>query len=123
MPVENFTFEASFAMPGIIFSILTLISEWKVFKKMGRAGWEGIIPIYNVYVLFKVLYGSGWRILLFLIPIYDIYLLFKLNIDLAHGFGKSTGFGIGLVFLAPIFNLILGFGSAVFGANAQTVSE
>ncbi len=122
MPVENFTFEANFAIPGLIFTILTLISEWKVYQKMGRAGWEGLIPIYNTYVLFKVLYGSGWRFLLFLIPIYDIYLLFKVNIDLAHAFGKGTGFGIGLVFLAPIFNLILGFGGAVYSGNSQTAA-
>ncbi len=106
-------------MLGIVYAVLVLISEWKVYEKMGREGWEGIVPLYNVYVLFQVLYGSGWRFLLLLIPIYDIYLIFKVNIDLAHAFNKSTGFGIGLVFLTPIFNMILGFGDAVYGNGSQ----
>ncbi len=104
---------------GLAYTLLLLISQWRVYTKMGRKGWEGFIPIYNSYVLFKVLYGNGWRFLLFLIPIYDIYLLFKVNIDLARGFQKGAGFGVGLVFLAPIFNLILGFGGAVFDESAR----
>ncbi|MCM1135211.1 MAG: DUF5684 domain-containing protein [Clostridium sp.] len=106
-------------MLGFIYAVLVLVSEWKVYQKMGRKGWEGIIPIYNVYVLFKVLYGNGWRFLLLLIPIYDIYLTFKANIDLAHGFHKSTGFGVGLTLITPIFNMILGFGDAVYGGDEQ----
>lgn len=117
MPTVNFDWSEA-TMPGIIFTILTLISEWKVFQKMGRRGWEGLVPLYNTYVLFRELYGNGWRFLLLLIPIYDIYLIFKLNIDLAHAFNKSTGFGVGLVFLPFIFNLLLGFGDAVYGDNA-----
>jgi len=106
-------------MPAIIVFVLTLMSEWKVYEKMGRGGWEGLIPLYNWYVLFKVLYGNGWRFLLMLIPIYDIYLIFKAKIDLAHAFDKSTGFGVGLTLLPFIFNLILGFGSADYRDSSR----
>ncbi len=109
-------------MLGAIYTVLVLISEWKVYEKMGRAGWEGIVPLYNCYVLFQVLYGNGWRFLLLLIPIYDIYLLFKVNIDLAHAFNKGTGFGVGLTLLAPIFNMILGFGDAVYGDGSHAAA-
>mgnify|MGYP006211272381 CR=1 FL=1 len=43
-----------------------------------------------------------------------IVILFIVYIDLAHSFGKSTGFGIGLVFLGIIFFPILGFGDAQY---------
>ena len=36
------------------------------------------------------------------------------NLRLAKAFGKGTGFGVGLTFLAPIFFLMLGFGKAEF---------
>ena len=36
---------------SLIIGILTLVAEWMIFKKMGRQGWEGIVPIYNTYVL------------------------------------------------------------------------
>ena len=97
-----------------IISIFSLVVMWRLFQKMGRKGWEGIIPFYSTYVMFDVLYGNGWKMLLLLIPIYNIYLLFKTYIDLSKEFNQGVGFGIGLVFLFPIFGAILAFGKAVF---------
>ena len=95
-----------------IISIFALVVSWRLFQKMGRKGWEGIIPFYNTYVMFEVLYGNGWKFLLFLIPIYNIYLMFKTYIDLSKEFNQGAGFGVGLVFLYPIFAAILAFGKA-----------
>ena len=106
-------------MLELIVTILTLAASWRIFQKMGRKGWEGIIPLYNTYVLMEELYGSGWRMLLFLIPLYNIYLAFRVNIDLAHKFHQSSGFGVGLTLLHPIFGCILGFGKAVYGDGSQ----
>ena len=102
-----------------VVTILSLAAAWRLFQKMGRKGWEGIIPIYNTYVLFEELYGNGWRMLLFLIPLYNIYLAFKVNIDLAHKFHQGTGFGVGLTLIYPIFACILAFGNAVYGDGSQ----
>lgn len=55
---------------SLICTILTLVASWMVYKKMGRQGWEGIVPIYNLYVLCQELYGSGWKFLLLLIPLF-----------------------------------------------------
>lgn len=38
--------------------------------------------------------------------------MIMLYMDVAKSFGKGTGFALGLIFLAPIFWLILGFGDA-----------
>lgn len=97
----------------LIFIIL-LAALWTVFRKMGHEGWEGIVPLYNTYVLFQELCGSGWKILLLLIPIYNIYLIIKLNIRLAKAFGQSSGFGIGLALLSFIFMPVLAFGNYVY---------
>ena len=94
----------------LIIGILTLVAEWMIFKKMGRQGWEGIVPIYNTYVLCQELYGNGWKFLLLLIPIYNIYFVIKMNIDWAKAFNQGVGFGIGLLLLPFIFQLILAFG-------------
>ena len=104
------------------FSILTLVGGWRVFQKMGKPGWAIIVPFYNMYTMFDAIYGNGWKFLLLLIPFYNIYVAIKLYIDLAHEFGQSTGFGIGLVFLSPIFMMILGFGNYSFrnGTVAET---
>ena len=105
---------------SIILAIVALVANWMIYKKMGRQGWEGIIPLYNIYVLCDVLYGNGWKMLLQLIPIYNIYFAFKLFIDWAHAFHKSTGFGVGMVFLPYIFQVILALDkNAYYGDGNQ----
>lgn len=93
----------------LIISIVVIVANVFIYRKMGYEGWEAIIPFYNIYILCRELWGNGWKCLLFLIPFYNIYLLFKFYIDLAHSFNQSTGFGLGLVFLSPIFACILAF--------------
>lgn len=55
-----------------------------------------------------------YYLLLFIIPIANIYAMFKLYIELAHKFNKSTGFGVGLIFLSVIFFPMLAFGDATY---------
>lgn len=73
----------------IIGAILSMVGSWMIFKKMGRQGWEGIVPIYSTYVLCKVLYGNGWKFLLLLIPFYNIYFAIKMMVDLARPSTKA----------------------------------
>ena len=103
----------------MIISIVCIIGLWKVYSKAGRPGWAALIPFYNQYVLFDIALGSGWKFLTLLIPFYNIYMMFKVNIELAHVFGESTGYGIGLVFLQPIFICLLGFGKAQYAPAGQ----
>lgn len=100
---------------------LTVAALWKIFQKMGHEGWKGIIPYYNLYILFQELYGNGWRFLLMAIPIYNIYVYIKLFVDLAHAFHKSTGFGVGAAFFPEIYLCILAFGSSSFGDGRSEI--
>ena len=45
----------------ILATILILIADWQLFKKMGREGWEGIIPLYNK--IFKNYYNTFLKII------------------------------------------------------------
>lgn len=110
---------------SFVVAAVTLIANWRIFQKMGREGWEGLIPLYNTYVQFEVLYGNGARMFLLLIPFYNFYVAIKLYIDLAHAFNKSTGFGWGLVFLSVVFQCILAFGDAKYldGSHAKVSND
>lgn len=100
-------------MLSIIVTVLSLIATWIIYKKMGRQGWEGIVPFYNTYILCDELYGNGWKFLCLLIPLYNIYFLIKLNIDWSHAFNKSTGFAIGMTLLPFVFYLILALDNSI----------
>lgn len=98
--------------------ILMIIAMWKVFTKAGKPGWASLIPVYNMVVMYQIVGLNPWLLLLYLIPFVNWIAAFVLsimqNIKLAKVFGKSTGFVIGLIFLNPIFLLILGFGDAKY---------
>lgn len=106
--------------------LVALFSSWMIFKKMGRQGWEGIIPFYSDYVLCEELYGNGWKFLCILIPLYNIYFIIKLYIDWTDTFHKSTGFAIGMLFLPFIFKLILALDNTAQygdGSSANTAPD
>lgn len=102
-----------FLIFGVIM-IFAIVCQWKLFKKAGKNGWEAIVPIYNMVVLFDIAKTPLWMIILFFIPIANIIVMFMLYINLAKQFGKDTGFGIGLAFLPLIFLPILAFGKTEY---------
>ena len=105
-----------------VFSVFSIICMWRIFKKAGKGGWEAIIPIYNIIVLIEIAGLPLWYIVLLIIPFANIYAIFKIYIELAHKFGKSTGFGVGMVFLSLIFMAILAFGKDEYQGTTAQVS-
>ena len=99
---------------SLAISIISLVAMWKLFEKAGEAGWKCIVPFYNLYTEFKIVYDNGWKFLLMFVPILNIILAFGMCIRMAHAYGKSTAFGVGLIFLGPIFMIILAFGDAQY---------
>lgn len=39
---------------SIAITVFTIVCMWKVFSKAGEGGWKILIPIYNVYIQFKI---------------------------------------------------------------------
>ena len=106
---------------SLIVSIVVIIATWKLMTKAGKPGWASLIPIYNTYQLFDIVYpGNGIRFLFLLIPFYNIYVSIKYYIDMAKAFGQHPAFAIGLIFLGPIFTAILGFGPAEYQWNRNS---
>lgn len=98
--------------------VLVIAGFWKVFTKAGQPGWAAIIPIYNIYVLLKIVGRPWWWLILFFIPIINIIITAIVSMDVAKSFGKGLLFAVGLFFLSPIFYCILGFGSAQYRGPA-----
>lgn len=96
-------------MFSIILIVFALVVMWRIFTKAGYAGWKCLIPIYNIYCEFQMAWGKGWVFLLLLIPVVNIVIYIMLMVKLAHAFGKSTEFAVGLIFLSVIFLAILAF--------------
>ena len=94
---------------SLAFYVVQVIGLWKIFERAGEAGWKSIIPLLNLYVMFKIVYGNGWKALLLLVPILGTVLGIAYYIRLAQAYGHGVGYGLGLLFLNPIFIIMLGF--------------
>ena len=94
--------------------IFLIAAQWKIYSKAGQPGWACIIPIYNLYVLTKIIGKPGWWVVMFFIPFVNIiFLIWAINL-LSKSFGKDEGFTIGLLLLGIVFYPILGFGGAQY---------
>ena len=144
---------------SIVFYIITVIATWKIFKKAGEPGWKCLIPIYNYYIMYKIVGMKNWfwwmigisvcAGIMFAVDGYNPYTMTDeqiANFDYgAHPmtliatimlcvvaiyvsivyawrtskvFGHGVGYFIGLLFLQPIFWLILGFDKSKYDKKA-----
>lgn len=119
----------------IVFSIITIIAQWKFFKKCGKNGWEALIPFYNTWTMIEVSGLNWWYFLILIAPtiitlvigstfinnlfsllIYFVYFLIYYNI------AKKTKqneilFGILGIFVPYVALIILGFSKNIFYDN------
>ena len=114
-------FAGVYSIIVLAIAILVIAGLWKIFVKAGQPGWAAIIPIYNIYILIKIVGRPTWWLALLLlafIPLVGslavLVVVFILYWDLAKSFGKDVGYAIGLVLLSFVFVPMLGFGSAQY---------
>ena len=120
----------------VVIVLLNIIGLFKIYQKMGKPGWKGIIPFYNMYGLYDELWekkyfwgylaaqavmlnpsspsGLLFSVADLVLSVAMIVVVMKLYIKLAKAFGKGTGFGVLTFFFAPICLAVLGFGSAEY---------
>ena len=93
---------------------MMIAAMWKVFTKAGQPGWAVLVPVYNVMILLQITGKPAWWVALFFVPVANFVVMILVVIALAKSFGKSTGFGLGMLFLGFVFYPILGFGDAEY---------
>ena len=111
-------------------AILMIVCMWRIFVKAGQPGWAAIIPIYNVYILLKVINKPAWwliGLLLGIIPVVGSFLVIAFEIvialELGRKFDKSTAFSIFAIALFPFVGYpMLAFGNAEYNATAAPVT-
>ena len=95
----------------LLIVVLLLVSMWKVYENAGRQGWEGIIPIYNLYVMLQIINRPWWWLLIMIfVPIANIIFSIIALKEFLEKFGKGIGFTIATIFFPFITFPMLAFG-------------
>lgn len=98
--------------------VLLVVSFWKIFEKAWKPGWAAIIPFYNIYVLYEIVWWNGWNVLWYLIPpvwaIMTIIAYFKLSVK----FGKSAWYWLFILFFSIIALPIMAFDNSKYNSKA-----
>lgn len=125
----------------IVLLILLVVAYWKMFTKAGVAGWKSLIPLYNVYIAFKIawkdqtafwvwlaasiVYGpfrdheDGVGVITIAAGILALVWWMRFCIRQAKSYGKGAGTGIAAFFLPNILTLYYGFASSCTYAGPQ----
>jgi hypothetical protein len=104
---------------GLVFLVVLLAAQWRIFTKAGEAGWKSIIPIYNTIVMLKIVGRPWWWLLpLMFVPLLNVVLLVIVTNDLSKSFGHGMGMTLGLIFLSFIFLPVIGFGGSQYQGPA-----
>lgn len=140
------------AIVSIIWYVLVIISNWRIFTKAGEAGWKSIIPIYNLYIFCKIIgisflkwfliflgigvligigsaVNAGWLITIGYIAYLVAYIWYavRASINTGDAFGKGSGYKVFLFFFPEIAKMILGFGSSEYkgvpGGDSKPASK
>ena len=124
---------------GLIWYFVSALGYRKMFIKAGEAGWKAFVPYYKSFICFRFAWNTKYFLLFLLtllvvqfVPtpekllpslimladcIVFVVLTVKLNIRVARSFGKSTIWGVLLIFFPFIISLILGYGKAEYIGN------
>ena len=135
-------FVGSYAVLSLIFILLQVIANWRIYTKAGESGWKSLIPLYTQYIAFKIAWKTSmfWLMLLVTVAAYVMIMLSTVipalafifmwliilccavltiigivfSYKLSRAFGHGVGYTLGLIFLNPIFILILGLGKSQY---------
>lgn len=92
-----------------IFIIIFTISFWKLNEKFDKPGWYSLIPIYNIYILIKLITGKGWNFIFILLPIINFIFYIYLIVKLVKKLNKDGSYIVLLLLFPIIFLPMLAF--------------
>ncbi len=74
----------------LVIQLIHFLGTWKLYQKAGFKAWEAAVPIYNAYILTKIMNRHwGWVILL-LIPVINVIMLPIIWVETLRSFGKNS---------------------------------
>ena len=99
----------------IVIQVIHFAGTWKLYRLAGRKAWEAVIPVYNAYVLTKIIRRPWWWVILLFIPVINLLMFPAFWVETLRSFGKEKTSDVILAVLT------LGFYIMILNYNKDTV--
>ena len=83
-----------FILQGVHF-----LGTWKLYKAAGFQAWQAAVPIYNAFILMKIIKRPAWWVILLFIPTINLILFGVIWVETLRSFGKNSAKDTALVLL------------------------
>lgn len=104
---------------GLVFAaalyVWNSLAHAALFRKLGEPGWQAWVPVYNVFVTFRLGGVNMWWALALFFPIIAVVgIVFRIIAlhRISQRFGKGVGFTVLGVLVEPVWASIIGWGSS-----------
>ena len=102
----------------IILAIYSVFVTGFIFRKASKPSFATCIPLYRDIIHLKICNFSPWVLLLLFVPVVGWLALLAIAIiskfELSKNFGHGFFFGLGILFLPPIFRSYIAFSGDEF---------
>ena len=80
------------SMDFILFSFTnsSFLGTWKLYKIAGFHSWQALIPVYNAYILMKIIRRPTWWVLLLFIPTINLIMFIVIWVEILRSFGWNS---------------------------------
>ncbi len=66
------------------------LGTWKLYVAAGRRAWEAFVPVYNAFVLMKIINRPVWWVLLLFVPIINIIMVLIVWVETVRSFDRNN---------------------------------
>src|SRR6185436_19369064 len=100
----------TYLLGSLILYIIIVIPLYRIFQKANVEGWKALVPVYNTYVLIKILERPFWWFIMMIIPAINILMSLIIIVELVKCFGKFKFWEQALaIIIAPLYLYYLAF--------------
>ncbi len=99
----------------VLVQVIHGLGTWRLYIKSGYKGIYAFIPVFNAFILMKIIKRPSWWVILLFLPIINLLIFPVIWVETARSFGKNSSF--------DTIATLLSFGFFIYSINYSSKSE
>ena len=74
----------------LILNFIHGLGTWKLYVISGNKAWQSFIPIYNVFILLRIINRPWWWVFILIMPVLNTIIIPVIWVELSRSFKKNS---------------------------------